>query len=141
MALKGKVASKDPVLEALYNQGLGIRGDTYDIKDQLKALGCKWYADVRCWVAPNAHQLALAFQLCAQAGIKVIASRQVVGVPTLAQALKGASPKFADVTNDELFKELEHRGVGVFELTRETLGEALALADDQADFDFLEDPS
>jgi len=32
---------------------LAINGDTYDIRDQLKALGCQWDADQQCWLAPD----------------------------------------------------------------------------------------
>jgi hypothetical protein len=29
-----------------------LSGNTYPVKDELKALGCKWDADAKCWTAP-----------------------------------------------------------------------------------------
>jgi hypothetical protein len=31
-----------------------ITGNTYGVRDQLKALGCKWSAARKCWLAPPA---------------------------------------------------------------------------------------
>lgn len=36
-----------------------ITGNTYNVKDELKLLGAKWDAEVRCWRAP-ADQAAFA---------------------------------------------------------------------------------
>lgn len=32
---------------------LAITGDTYDVRDQLKALGCRWDEEQRLWLAPD----------------------------------------------------------------------------------------
>lgn len=31
-----------------------ITGNTYPVKDQIKALGGKWDADAKCWMVPDA---------------------------------------------------------------------------------------
>jgi hypothetical protein len=34
---------------------LAITGNTYPVKDSLKALGCRWNGDMKAWVAPTAQ--------------------------------------------------------------------------------------
>lgn len=42
---------------------LSIVGDTYEIRDQLKALGCLWDKDAECWIAPDAGKQAIGQQM------------------------------------------------------------------------------
>ena len=34
---------------------VAIRGNTYPVKDKLKALGGRWNADEKAWMVPQAH--------------------------------------------------------------------------------------
>lgn len=49
------LAGAKPVFdpEAKRFQSWAVAGNTYDVKDQLKALGCRFNGDRRCWVAYN----------------------------------------------------------------------------------------
>jgi hypothetical protein len=41
-------------------QQVPITGNTYPVKDRLKALGCRWNSDNKCWMAPDAETAAKA---------------------------------------------------------------------------------
>lgn len=44
-----------------------ITGNTYPVKDALKAAGCKWDANRKCWVAANEEIAAKAAVIMAEA--------------------------------------------------------------------------
>lgn len=56
----------NPAFEALIAQGLGVGGSTFQVKDGLFRLGCRWYPFRRVWVAPNALVLQRAQDLVNQ---------------------------------------------------------------------------
>jgi hypothetical protein len=56
---------------------LAISGNTYPVKDQLKALGCRWNSAAKAWVAPNAavHARAVALVPAPKAGAQAPAGK------------------------------------------------------------------
>ena len=45
-----------------------ISGNTYPVKDQLKALGCKWSPNKKCWITSNEQVYRTAMELVHGAG-------------------------------------------------------------------------
>ncbi len=56
-----------------------ITGNTYPVKDQIKALGGRWNAAAKCWMIADPAKAAQALALVASAPRKAYASRTTAG--------------------------------------------------------------
>lgn len=72
-----------------------ITGKTYPVKDQLKALGCRWDSFAKTWVAPNAtiYAQAIALVPAPAPARETPAPVAIDGIEPVVALLKNAAPK------------------------------------------------
>jgi hypothetical protein len=117
----------DDEMKAAVAAGFAVRGDSYPVKEELKVIGCGWYADGghRCWVAPNAETFREATAIVVR-GPLVEANPQFSGPLEEALGFKDIARAIKVASTGDLVREIRRRGVRCTFDAPETLADAVA---------------